>query len=350
MEERLTINVVISETKEWTVKVQVVDKGRPRDNLQKTIASVTESNHAYGIPINTFLWTIDKGTLIEPIEEVDPPEVSLPPSTRLTLTMFDSFHHQPEGLEFDVLAIVVNVALPTCATNGSRIQELIIMDNQATLNEQLLIAYTKKSITSTGSLQLIPFEDEIISIADAHQHLPHVQHANKSLLGFIHEGDSIVQLAAAPQILFQALNHPLIYCYSRCQFDITITDNSGSATTLIADQPAEIMLHLTSEEIYDIRCTKKQMLPLANVTRQLTGKTFTIQVKKSFAKTMDETPAKLIILSYAKKENIISAPSSRAPMDTGSSKRKTEKDKEEATSHRRHAPEPKTPPPKHYNK
>ncbi|WMV22369.1 hypothetical protein MTR67_015754 [Solanum verrucosum] len=138
------------------VKVQVVDKGRPRDNLQKTnkyqlmilqdeeetqvqgimygsdiksyaklffpyltylisVASVTESNHAYGIPINTFLWTIDKGTLIEPTEEVEPPEASLPPSTQLTLTMFDSFHHQPEGLEF---------------ANGSRIQELIIMDNQ----------------------------------------------------------------------------------------------------------------------------------------------------------------------------------------------------------------------------
>ncbi|KAG5575729.1 hypothetical protein H5410_055863 [Solanum commersonii] len=36
MAERLTINVVTSETKEWTIKVQVVDKGRPRDNLQKT--------------------------------------------------------------------------------------------------------------------------------------------------------------------------------------------------------------------------------------------------------------------------------------------------------------------------
>ncbi|KAH0679713.1 hypothetical protein KY284_020798 [Solanum tuberosum] len=363
-----------------------------------SVASVTESNHAYGIPINTFLWTIDKGTLIEPIEEVEPPEDSLPPPTRLTLTMFDSFHHQPEGLEFDVLAIVVNVAMPTCAANGSRIQELIIMDNQkkpkkltlwesfidhvgiyiaeqlnqypiilarkiaksksyagltsrfattiqinppypqvaalrkwATSNEQLLIAYTKKSITSTGSLQLIPFEDEIISIADAHQHLPPVQHANKSLLGFVHRGDSIVQLAAVPQILFQ--------------------DNSGSATALIADEAAETMLHLTSEEIYDIRCTKKQMLPLANVTRQLSGKIFTIQVKKSFAKTMDGTPAKLIILSYVEKENIISAPSSPAPMNTAaSSKRKTGKDKEEATSHRRHAPEPKTPPPKHHNK
>jgi len=36
MAERLTINAVTSETKEWTVKVQVIDKGRPRDNLQKT--------------------------------------------------------------------------------------------------------------------------------------------------------------------------------------------------------------------------------------------------------------------------------------------------------------------------
>ncbi|KAG5575731.1 hypothetical protein H5410_055865 [Solanum commersonii] len=181
----------------------------------------------------------------------------------------------------------------------------ILHTHRAISNEQLLIAYTKKSITSIGSLQLIPFENEIISIADAHQHLSPVQHANKSLLGFIHGGDSIVQLAAVPQILFQALKHPLIYCYNKCQFDITITDNSGSATTLIANQPTETMLHLTSEEIFDIRCTK----------------TFTIQVKKSFAKTMDGTPAKLIILSYAEKENIISAPSSPAPMDTGSSKR-----------------------------
>lgn len=35
MEERLSINVATRETKEWTVKVQVVDKGRPRDNLKK---------------------------------------------------------------------------------------------------------------------------------------------------------------------------------------------------------------------------------------------------------------------------------------------------------------------------
>lgn len=129
-------------SEEWTSKVQVIDKGRPRDNLQKTtkyqlmilqdeeetqvqgimyggdithyakqfvpfhtylvsVATIKESNYAYGIPINNFLWTIDKGTLVEPIEEVDPPEVSLPPPTHLTLTMFNNFDHQPEGSEFE---------------------------------------------------------------------------------------------------------------------------------------------------------------------------------------------------------------------------------------------------------
>ena len=40
---------------------------------------------------------------------------------------------------------------------------------------------------------------------------------------------------------------------------------------------------------------------------------------------MDGTPGKLIILSYAEKENIINAPSSPAPMDTArSSKRNIE--------------------------
>lgn len=148
----------------------------------------------------------------------------------------------------------------------------------------------------------------------------------------------------------------------RCQFEITVTDNSGSATALITGEPAETMLHLTSEEVYNIRSAKKQMLPLVNVTKQLTGKTFTIQMRKSLAKTLDGTPGKLIILSYTEKENTIGAPSSPTPMDTtGSSKRKIEdpvankKKNQETTakatsSHHKHVPEVKVVPPKHYNK
>ncbi|KAG5589310.1 hypothetical protein H5410_039824 [Solanum commersonii] len=194
-----------------------------------------------------------------------------------------------------------------------------------------------KSKSYAGSLQLIPFEDEIISIVDAHQHLPGQIVFIQVEFSLLDENQQFYILACSTckQIFTRLHSRRRFYCATcrrsanlipRCQFDITITDNSGSATTLITDQPAETMLHLTSEEIYDIHCTK------------------------SFAKTIDGTPAKLIILSYAEKENIISAPSSPAPMDTGSNKRKTEKHKEEATSHRRHAPEPKTPPPKHYNK
>ncbi|XP_060174660.1 uncharacterized protein LOC132605443 isoform X2 [Lycium barbarum] len=65
------------------------------------------------------------------------------------------------------------------------------------------------------------------------------------------------------------------------------------------------MLHLTAEEIYNIRCVKKEMLPLANVTRQLTGKTFNVQMKRSLTKKMDAAPAKLILLSFMQKENAI---------------------------------------------
>ncbi|XP_027767839.1 uncharacterized protein LOC114074179 [Solanum pennellii] len=140
----------------------------------------------------------------------------------------------------------------------------------------------------------------------------------------------ILACSTCKQIFTRLYSRRRFYCATcrrsanfipRCQFDITITDNSGSETTLIADQPAETMLHVTSEEIYDIRYTKKQMLPLANVTSQLAGKTFTIHVKKSSAKTMDGTPGKLIILSYAEKQNIIGAPSSPTPMDTAASSR-----------------------------
>ena len=48
------------------------------------------------------------------------------------------------------------------------------------------------------------------------------------------------------------------------------------------------------------------MLPPA---RQLTGKTFIIQIKKSFSKTTCGTRGKLIFLSYAEKENTIIASS-----------------------------------------
>nr|XP_009758760.1 PREDICTED: uncharacterized protein LOC104211410 [Nicotiana sylvestris] len=65
-----------------------------------SVAQVKESNYMYGNPLNKLTWTIDRYTIVEPIEIVNPPEDPLPPPTRLNLTPFGNFEYQPEGSEF----------------------------------------------------------------------------------------------------------------------------------------------------------------------------------------------------------------------------------------------------------
>ncbi|KAM3360955.1 hypothetical protein P3S68_015809 [Capsicum galapagoense] len=70
--------------------------------------------------------------------------------------------------------------------------------------------------------------------------------------------------------------------------------------------------------------TEKQMLPLEGVKTQLTGKTFSIQVKKSFLNTNAST-GKLITVSFMEKENTVNTRPSRIAMDIEESgKRKIE--------------------------
>ncbi|WMV19491.1 hypothetical protein MTR67_012876, partial [Solanum verrucosum] len=169
MAENFTINIIYPYTKDWTCKIQVVDKCRSRDNKERTnkyqllilqdeeknqvqatifgcdithfekefimfktylvfVACVKEPALEYENSLNKFTWTIDKNTIVEPIEEVKPPEDLLPPPTQLTLTSFDTFEYQPKECEFDILAIVINGSASTKTTTGSRIQEFIVMD------------------------------------------------------------------------------------------------------------------------------------------------------------------------------------------------------------------------------
>ncbi|KAG5570207.1 hypothetical protein H5410_059973, partial [Solanum commersonii] len=64
------------------------------------------------------------------------------------------------------------------------------------------------------------------------------------------------------------------------------------------------MLHLTSEEIYEICFVKKETLSLQNVEDELNGKIFNIQIKRLFTKKLDATQ-KLSILSYVEKQDVI---------------------------------------------
>ncbi|WMV46753.1 hypothetical protein MTR67_040138 [Solanum verrucosum] len=147
MAERYTINMITPTTKDWTCKVQVVDKSRPRDNKDKTtkyqvlipqdeeenqvqatifstdityfenkfapfktylvsVAHVKEPPLGYENTLNKFIWTLDKNTIVEPLEEVKPPENPLPPPTRLALTTFDTFEYQSKEFEFGIYKFI----------------------------------------------------------------------------------------------------------------------------------------------------------------------------------------------------------------------------------------------------
>ncbi|XP_070052936.1 replication protein A 70 kDa DNA-binding subunit A-like [Nicotiana tomentosiformis] len=353
----------------------------------------------YGNPLNKFTWTIDRCTIVEPIKAVNPLEDPLPPPTRVNLTPFGNFEYQPEGSEFDVLAIVLNASPSTYASNWRRIQDFIIMDDQkkptkltlwedfidhdgnkllkqlkeypiilarkigrpksssgkstqmhagwtnrfstglanrfsttieinppypqakalrtwAQRNEQLLIAYTVRSTSPTGSLLFVLFEEEIVPIAEIQQQAPgqifYIQ--AEVALKFENQRFCILACSDCKQHFTRAISRRKFYCTNsrrstqlvpRCQFEVTLTDQSGSTTATIFDEHAEKILLLTSEEIYDICNVKKELLPLVNAQKLLTGKIFRIQIKKLFTKYNDAMPGKLVILSFMDKSNLV---------------------------------------------
>uniref|UniRef100_A0A3Q7JAS4 Replication factor A C-terminal domain-containing protein n=1 Tax=Solanum lycopersicum TaxID=4081 RepID=A0A3Q7JAS4_SOLLC len=124
-------------------------------------AFVSVSIKAYGIPLHQFSWTIDKGTIVEPIDKVIPPEQPLLPPTLLKTTSFDSFDYQAIGFEFDILALVINGSPPSYASNGSRIQEFIIIDyerkpTKLTLWEEFIDLYGNKLLKHLKEHQEFP--------------------------------------------------------------------------------------------------------------------------------------------------------------------------------------------------
>ncbi|KAH0711559.1 hypothetical protein KY289_007518 [Solanum tuberosum] len=180
--------------------------------------------------------------------------------------------------------------------------------------ETKLVAYKMKSTTPIGSIMLILFEDEVISVANI-QAQPPGQVFNVEVELSLASKDqrfSVLACSNCKQLFTRYNVRREIYCTSchqsthlipRCQFEVTIKDNNGFATAIVSDEIAKKMLHLTSEEIYEIFFIKKETLSLKNVEDQLNGKIFNIQMKRLFTKKMDATQ-KLFILSYLEKQDL----------------------------------------------
>ncbi|WMV14523.1 hypothetical protein MTR67_007908 [Solanum verrucosum] len=88
-----------------------------------------------------------------------------------------------------------------------------------------------KSTTPIGSIMLIPFEDEVISVANIQAQPP----------GQVFNVEAELFLASKDQ------RFSVLACSN-----FTIKDNNGFATTIVSDEIAEKILRLSSEEIYEI--------------------------------------------------------------------------------------------------
>ncbi|OIT21909.1 hypothetical protein A4A49_42764 [Nicotiana attenuata] len=69
-------------------------------------------------------------------------------------------------------------------------------------------------------------------------------------------------------------------------------------------------------------CFVNEMMPLQPIRQRLADKVFKVQLKKSFSRTSDETPAKLFILSYVEKQDTLQLPAPTTLTNAGESSKR----------------------------
>ncbi|XP_060175295.1 replication protein A 70 kDa DNA-binding subunit B-like [Lycium barbarum] len=112
----------------------------------------------------------------------------------------------------------------------------------------------------------------------------------------------------------------------RCCFQVQIADGSGSTIATLVGEPGENLLSMKAEQIYETINVKNESLPLPDIQQHLADKVFKVQLKKSFSRNSNETPAKLFILSFAEKQDTLQLPGISTSTNTGeSSKRELDK-------------------------
>ncbi|KAM3309456.1 hypothetical protein P3S67_011200 [Capsicum chacoense] len=292
MEYRLNISSITPQTKEWTCKIQLIEKTRGRkskdgrtrfqiviaqDDMSISLLSAhilistakVRTPLPYGLPVNTFEWVIDRFIVVEQIKEDNTDDLPLPAPTRLNTISLENLEQQPRHVEFGISlttrynsTILINPMYP-------QIAELI---NWVKDNEEMLITYTQ--IISSG----MSLHDDII-----------------------HIGNIETQSAG----------------YERCRFQVQITDGSGSTTATLLGELGENLLSMRAEQIYETFNIKKDPLPLQYIEEDLANKVFKIQLRKSYSRNSDAAPVKLFVSSFVEKQDALQLPTSSASLDVG---------------------------------
>ncbi|KAL3379952.1 hypothetical protein AABB24_000550 [Solanum stoloniferum] len=67
----------------------------------------------------------------------------------------------------------------------------------------------------------------------------------------------------------------------RCTFQIDLIDGNGSTSVFISGDPAEKLLSMKAEDIFDTTCVKNQLLRVDQTQQMLSKRLFHIQLRKS---------------------------------------------------------------------
>ncbi|KAG5579235.1 hypothetical protein H5410_049862, partial [Solanum commersonii] len=235
MAQRYTINMITPTLKIGPQKVQVVDKSRPRDNKDKTTK--------YQVLV------------------LQDEEMYLPLSLMVVLQQRPRIENEFKSL------------FSWTSRRTRRIDSIKTIETK-------LVAYKMKSTTPIGSIMLIPFEDEVISVANIQAQPP----------GQVFNVEAELSLASKDQ------RFSVLAC-SNCKQLFTRYNVQGKSNCTSCHQST----HLIPRE--NVAPHFKETLSLQNVEDQLNGKIFNIQMKRLFTKRMDATQ-KLFILSYLEKEDL----------------------------------------------
>ncbi|KAM3232415.1 hypothetical protein P3L10_017774 [Capsicum annuum] len=125
MDQKILVDAITTETADWTCKVQVVDKFRPRKSSDSSVHFQTiivqdekssllrdyKNNRflqystamtllRYSIRAGTYEWVVDRYTIVEAINTNDGLEAPLPAPTKLNALSFSAIEYQRPGVKF----------------------------------------------------------------------------------------------------------------------------------------------------------------------------------------------------------------------------------------------------------
>nr|XP_009794182.1 PREDICTED: uncharacterized protein LOC104240972 [Nicotiana sylvestris] len=237
------------------------------------------------------------------------------------MVSFADIEKQIPGDEFDLVAVVANCGTmkylrerkQKISRGYSHRRQAAKLMNWAKDNKQMLIEYTLKSTSkSRSTLNVAPFEDEIVPISSipsqstAHSFYVEGEISLPSEFQFF-----FVLLCSECQHLARIKRKKKVLCINcklermlipRCEFEVDITDGSGTITAVVSNKLAERMLSLTADQIYETAIVKKQVLPVEHIRKHLLDEMFKIHLQKSLLRTPDRPPCTFVISSYTQKQ------------------------------------------------